>query len=199
MLRLDGHLIWSLVTLVLLTVGSCQSVEIDEEAVVAEIRALYKSAKHIESDSTTSRLRLMRDDTDDSTVSWVAYDDNAAPLTTATVFLANGVVSSALFSEVSQSGDWSLYTDMYYREDSTLAFAYIELRTFYGEVRTETRLYYARNGIVVRQIDRVFDLYSGEPVDREYMRVEPVICHSTAVLSSFLGVAELSEKKSARP
>ncbi|MEH6727881.1 MAG: hypothetical protein V7703_17155, partial [Hyphomicrobiales bacterium] len=64
--------------------------------------------------------------------------------------------------ETTPSGDWSKATEYCFRSDGSLAFVFSVLRTFYGNVRVEYRLYFDKQGKQVREIKRIFDLNSGK-------------------------------------
>lgn len=75
---------------------------------------------------------------------------------------AAGQTTFAELMETAPSGDWSKATEYCFRADGSLAFIFSVLRTFYGNVRVEYRLYFDRQGKQVREIKRIFDLNSGK-------------------------------------
>ena len=68
----------------------------------------------------------------------------------------------AELTETTPSGDWSKVTEYCFRSDGSLAFVFSVLRTLYGNVRVEYRLYFDRQGKQVLEIKRIFDLDSGK-------------------------------------
>lgn len=76
---------------------------------------------------------------------------------------------SAVLSHVTPSGDWVTTAEYYYHPTGTLAFAYIELRTFSsanrGGLRLEHRYYFDPDGVVLRSLRDAFDLVSDERID----------------------------------
>lgn len=87
------------------------------------------------------------------------------------------------------AGDWSRHAEYYFRPAGSLAFFYSELRTIYGGVREERRLYFDGAGKRLRESRAVFDLHSGKPAPAKhesYQRNDAPIYRSVAALMAGL-------------
>lgn len=95
--------------------------------------------------------------------------DRAAPeraQRTMSVFAVNGMVRFALDEVNAVSGDWRQTIEHCFRADGSVAFVFSTLRTFYGNVAVEDRLYFDPRGKNFHKLRRVSDLGTGKPVKR---------------------------------
>lgn len=61
-------------------------------------------------------------------------------------WLKNGKIVLSNFTNFSPSGDWTKYTNHYFRQDGTLAKAAIDYRTFQGDIIVLRSIYFDANG-----------------------------------------------------
>ena len=116
--------------------------------------------------------------------------DNEVAYSKMTIFVTNKKIHAADLYEKTPSGDWQQTTSYCYRPDGTLAFVWSVLRTFYGNVSVEDRLYFNRAGKNIRSLQYVSDLVTNKRVnteDRGFMDRKPHIFPSTQAIIDEVG------------
>ena len=69
------------------------------------------------------------------------------------------------------SGDWYVATDYFYDKDAQLYFVFWRMNTFYAEepLTVEKRLYFDRQGQLIRDLKSVFKMNTKEKIDIDFM------------------------------
>ncbi len=83
--------------------------------------------------------------------------------TVASVYFDNNIPVAAFFTIQTESGDWVLFADYYFRPDGSLAKRHERLNTFYGNVSVLRDTYLGCHGEEYRGTTRYLDLKTQQP------------------------------------
>jgi len=153
--------------IVLAVPGGCTQSPIEEAASALE------NGQSLQMHPATRVVRLMRQSVGDTLDVWTGFDSLAYPFVAVKIYVNDGRMFSASLTRRALSGDWTMYSDYYYRRDSSLAAVISDLRTSHGDVRIVTRLLVDLSGNTIQKETSVFDLFSGKPVERRGMGKDP--------------------------
>ncbi len=142
--------VWALLTIIGALWSSLEpsggATQADPPEILA-IRQLYAAAR--EQLKTNAAAETDFHQSDNSWKRGKAGDDD--PGDDAAVYRVDGKISVVKMAISSESGDWALAVEYYFRTDGSLAFVFSELRTLYGNVREERRLYFSPAGTRLRE------------------------------------------------
>lgn len=178
----------------LLAFGYAPEIAAEDRPEILEVRRVYQDCRAVRLDERTKRTRLFGAYTDLSSDAGPVWHRQPPADTDVfdemQVWRVGGRIRAANLLETTPSGDWSKLSKYCFRPDGSLAFIFSELRTFYGNVRVEDRLYFDLTGRQIRTLRKAFDMNSEKPVrNPNFQDQETTIFPTARALAIKLGPA----------
>ena len=167
-MRIIGYLfLLIMVCLIPIIMGNGYTVYAENSKDLEEINAIVDAGRKLADDSIATSCALMRIFHDGSLGEWIGFEPESTACSVAEIYFDVDRIFLASFAIFAPSGDWVEYTDNYYRADGSLVYVLSDFRTFHGDVKIESDIYYGSTGEVLDSIITYYDLHSGEKLEEE--------------------------------